>query len=317
MKSTLQVRVNAITVEAEGILALDLRPFDLASDLPAFTAGAHIDLCLPTGLVRSYSLLNNPCETHRYVVAINKDPKSRGGSKYIHESLREGDVLTIHAPCNHFQLNEGAARSVFIAGGIGITPLWSMIQHLESRNAAWELHYAARSRARCAFFEELNASGNERVNFYFEDQASPGLLDLEKLIRGIDADADIYCCGPASMLDAFVEACRDRKPETVHFEYFASATPPNIDGGFVVELARSGRSIEVDEGTTILDALLDAGVPAPYSCREGICGCCEIKVLEGVPDHRDRLLSEAERASNSSIFICCSGCKTPRLVLDL
>lgn len=319
MNKTLSVRVHAVRPEAEDILSFELRPESPADRLPAFTAGAHIDIHLPAGLVRPYSLLNDPAETHRYIVAVFKEPGSRGGSRHLHASVRAGDRLTIGVPRNNFELHQQAPHTVLIAGGIGITALWSMVQCLEARGESWELHYACRSPGRAALLDRIQAidPAGARVHLAWGDDPSHARLDIAAIVGAAPPGAHLYCCGPARMLSAFEAAAGGRPADTVHMEHFAPIQDAHTDGGFCVELARTGRTVDVKAGETILDALLDAGVIVPYSCGQGTCGCCEVKVLDGVPDHRDQILSEAERAGNASMFVCCSGARTSRLVLDL
>lgn len=318
--NTLQLRVKAITFEAAGINAYDLRPTQ-GGELPPFTAGAHIDLHLPNGLVRSYSLLNPQWERHRYVIAVNRDPASRGGSRLVHEAIRAGEIVTIGEPRNKFPLAEDAPHSVLIAGGIGVTPLWSMIQRLEELGRSWVLHYCARTREHAALLEpilELEAKRPGRVRLNFDQEPGGSLLDIAGVVGDAPGGTHFYCCGPVPMLGAFEAATAELAPEQVHLEYFAPAdVPAATAGGFVVELAKSGISVEVQAGQTILEALLDAGVDAAYSCQDGICGACETKVLEGLPEHRDSVLSKAEQDRNETMMICCSGSRTAKLVLDL
>jgi vanillate O-demethylase ferredoxin subunit len=309
-----------MTWEADGILSYELQPEPPRNGLPAFTAGAHIDLHLPNGMIRSYSLLNAPEERHRYVIGVNKDPQSRGGSRYMHETLRPGDTLTIGAPQNNFPLEESAALTVLVAGGIGITPIMGMIHRLRALGRPWRLYYAARTRKSAAFVDELHAlhgKGGAEVHINFDREPGARMLDVQGIVAALPAGAHIYCCGPVPMLDAFEAATGALPPERVHREYFAAREAAATEGGFTVELARSGRTLQVDSGKTILDCLLDAGLEPPYSCQEGVCGTCEVRVLQGVPDHRDLVLSEAERATNQRMMICCSGAKSGRLVLDL
>ncbi len=316
---SLDVRVHSITASADGIHLFDLRP--VGAPLPPFDAGAHVDLHLPNGIVRSYSLLNDPAERHRYVLGIHRDPASRGGSAWLHDTLRVADRLTIAAPRNHFPLDESAAHSVLIGGGIGVTPLWCMVQRLERLGLPWTLHYSARNRASAALVDELEAFaeqsriGHLRLNFGRE----PGgrRMDLGAIVRDAMDGSHFYCCGPIPMLDAFQQACGGVPEERVHFEYFAPKEDMAIaHGGFSVVLARSNKRILVAKDQTILDALRAEGVTVPSSCEQGICGACETAVLEGVPDHRDLVLSPKERASNKVMMICCSGAKSPSLVLD-
>ena len=319
MTDTLQVRIHSITEEARGIHSFDLRPA-AGAELPPFTAGAHIDIHLGNRLVRSYSLINPQGERHRYVIAVSKDPKTRGGSRYVHENLRVADTLAISAPRNNFALREDAVRTVFLAGGIGITPIWCMIQRLEALGRTWELHYCVRTREQAAFLEPLRALPGERVKFNFDHEPGGKLLDVAAVVAAIPAEAHLYCCGPAPMLAAFEAACARLPKEQVHVEYFTAKPEEPGAGGleqFTVVLKRSGREFVIPPGKTILETLLDAGLDVPYSCTQGVCGTCETPVLEGVPDHRDMLLTEEERAAGKTILICCSRSKTERLVLDL
>jgi tetrachlorobenzoquinone reductase len=315
----MQVRVKRISFEAETIHSYELVAPG-GGDLPAFTAGCHIDLHLPNGMIRSYSLVNDQSERNRYVVAVNKDVASRGGSHSVHETVRVGDILTISHPKNNFALQENAAHSVLIAGGIGITPLLSMIRRLEALGRPWELFYTVRTRSAAAFLDELDAlrfNGQANVHLNF-DQEPPGrLLDLPAIVTQAPKDAHLYCCGPVSMLEAFEAATTDRPTDHVHVEYFKAKEKPAVAGGFEVKLARCNRTIAVQAGKSILDALLDAGVAVSYACTEGVCGTCETRVIEGLPDHRDLFLSKEEQAANTTMMICCSGSKSPTLVLDL
>lgn len=318
----LDVLVQAITSEARGVLSLELRAAD-GGDLPAFTAGAHIDLHLPNGLVRSYSLVNPQGERHRYVVAVSLERNSSGGSQYLFEHQLVGQTLKVSPPRNNFSLIEDATHSVLIAGGIGITPLYAMVQRLEEIGASWELHYGARDRASAAFrepLEALEAARSGRVHFNFDDEAGR-MLDVARVVAGAPKDAHLYCCGPLPMLDIFKGATADRDPDTVHIEYFtapeATAASAEAVDSFTVELSRSGKSFEVAKGDSILGVLLDNGVRAASYCEEGTCGTCLVEVLEGEPDHRDFILSERERASNRMMCICVSGSKSKKLVIDL
>jgi vanillate O-demethylase ferredoxin subunit len=311
----IEVRVEDVAPLAQGIAAYDLRA-SAGGVLPPFAAGAHIDLYLPQGVVRSYSLVNPQDERHRYVIAVNRDAASRGGSAWVHDTLRAGSALSIGAPRNNFPLAEAASHSVFIAGGIGITPLWCMIQRLRALGRSWELVYCARTRAHAAFRTDLEALG-PAVRFNFDGEPGGRMLDLAATVAAAPPDADLYCCGPVPMLEAFERATADRPPSQVHVEYFSAKAPPASEGGYTLVLARSRLSFEVAKGKTIIDALIEKGFDAPYSCLEGVCGTCETRVIEGTPDHRDLVLSKAEREANRTMMICCSGSKTPKLVLDL
>jgi vanillate O-demethylase ferredoxin subunit len=317
---TLQVRVRAVTYEAEGILGLELVPMPPLRELPPFTAGAHIDLHLPNGLIRSYSLLNAPHERHRYLIGVNKDAQSRGGSRYLHEVLRAGDTLAIGTPRNNFPLDEASPMNVFIAGGIGITPLMGMIARSQALGTPWKLHYAARTRRNAAFLDTLHGYHNDpnvELSLNFDQEPGGRMLDLAAIVQSLPPGAHVYCCGPLPMLAAYEKATASLPPERVHMEYFAAKDAAATDGGFTVELARSGKSVQVRAGQTILDSLMDIGIEPPYACQEGICGTCEVRVIEGIPDHRDLVLSSAEKAANDRIMVCCSGSRSARLVLDL
>ena len=276
---------------------------------------SHIDLTLPNGLVRSYSLVNPQSERHRYVIAVQKDRASRGGSKWIHENFRAGDIVTVNGPRNNFALDENAEKSIFIAGGIGITPILSMIERMNALGRDWELIYCSRKRSGTAFLESLEKK--PQVRFNCDEEPGGKMLDIAAVVKAAPANSHLYCCGPLPMLEAFEKATKDLARERVHVEYFTAKEPPAVEGGFKVVLAKSGREFTVPPGKTILDTLRDSGLDIPYSCTEGVCGTCETKVLDGVPDHRDLILTEKERASNNTMMICCSGSKSEKLVLDL
>ncbi|OCC24437.1 hypothetical protein MB02_07625 [Croceicoccus estronivorus] len=313
------VRVAALVEDSEGVRIFDLRPLD-NGELPPFTAGAHIDVHAGPDLVRQYSLLNAPDERHRYVIAIALELESRGGSRHFHTNVKAGDVLTISAPRCHFALDESAAHTVLFAGGIGITPIWSMAQRLRHLGRSFELHYTAQRRGRAPLLDHLeNASIDavETIATYFSRDPGGKRPDVESIVRTAPPGSHFYCCGPGGLLDAFRAACGHLPPERVHFEQFTAVAPVADDGGFTVELARSKRTIEVLPGQTILDAIKEAGLRTTSSCREGICGSCETVVLAGTPDHRDAVLTDAEKAEGNVMMICCSGSCTPKIVLDL
>ncbi len=285
--------------------------------LPAAEAGAHLGLHLPGGIERQYSLVVADPRPRSYIVGVKKDVASRGGSKWIHENLRVGTTLIIDAPRNNFPLNENARQTLLFAGGIGITPIFCMLRRLEAIGASCELHYSCRSRADAPFLDEL--AGKSNVHLHFDDERNGGFLPISELVSAAPAGAHLYCCGPAPMLAAFEGAGRTagRPPDEIHVEYFTQKYEASTSGGFAVELARSRRELQIPHGKTILQVVREAGVDVAHSCEEGVCGSCETRVLEGTPDHRDSILSDAERARGKTMMICCSGSKTPRLVLDL
>ena len=315
--STISALVHTLRHEAEGIISVELRPWGDTVFAP-FEAGSHIDLHLPNGLVRSYSLLNAPSDQGRYVVGILRDRASRGGSRYVHEQLRVGTQLQISQPRNNFALDTRASHSVLVAGGIGITPIYCMFRQLLALGRSAELIYCARSRAEAALVEEITGLG-AKVLYHFNDEKG-GLPDLASYLGGRPADTHFYCCGPTPMLDAFEQACERLGYPHAHIERFsATEVAPSADAqdSYSVELSKSGKTVSVEPGWNLLDVLLEAGCDIEYSCREGVCGSCETRVLEGDVDHRDGVLTKAERAANKSMMVCVSGCKSRRLVLDL
>lgn len=316
--------MHSLRYEAIDIISVDLRRKD-GGELPAFTAGAHIDLQLPNGMMRSYSLLNDPRETHRYVLGILKDKSSRGGSRCVHEQLRIGTELTIKEPRNHFELEESASHSVLIAGGIGITPLLAMARRLSALGRSFEVHILARARPNAAFVEDIQGlGGTVKLRFDVEQGGPPDLKALlantmEKAGQAA-RDWHFYACGPAVMLDAFEKSCADLALPHAHLERFTAVEQAASDqarGDYTVVLNKSGKTVSVRSGFSLLQALKDAKVAVSTSCEEGICGSCEVKVLEGEPDHRDSVLSASEKKANKAMMVCVSGCKSERLVLDL
>jgi len=307
------MRLAAIRYGAAAINLYEFVPLDGVA-LPSFSAGSHVDVHLPDGLVRQYSLCNPQGETHRYVVGVKRDANSRGGSSFLHDQLRVGMVLQLGAPRNNFPLHEDATASVFIAGGIGVTPIACMVDRLRQLGRAWELHYAVRRRDEAAFLRELAGDG---LHLHVDEEHGGAPLDVAAIVRFAPAQAHLYCCGPAPMLDAFETAAKERPAALLHVERFTPAQAAALEGGFTVKLARCGRSLSVAPGHTILETLRAAGIEVPASCEQGICGTCETRVLGGTPDHRDSLLSDDEKQANKVMMICCSGSKQDLLVLDL
>ena len=319
--STLKARVQVMRFEADGIISVEFRPASADVSFPPFDAGSHIDLHLPNGLVRSYSLINPAGESGRYVVGVLDDRKSRGGSRYVHEQLRVGQTIEISAPRNNFALHEDAGRSVLVSGGIGVTPIFCMLQRLTSLGRPVELVYCARSRREAAFIDANEALADRvRLSWHFDDeQGAPP--DLAGLLAERGADTHYYCCGPTPMLDAFEAACERLGYAQAHIERFAAVAvePSASDTGFEVHCEKSGRTVEVPAGKSILDALIDAGLEPDHSCKEGICGACESAVLafDGELEHHDGILSKAERQAGKSMMICVSRCSGRKLVLDI
>lgn len=318
MSQTLQAFVHTLRYEAQDIIGIELRPVD-GVVFPPHTAGAHIDLHLPNGLSRSYSLLNRPDDSGRYVIGVLKDKASRGGSRAVHEQLRVGMKIEIAPPRNNFPLHEDAAHTVLVAGGIGITPILCMARRLTQLGKPCEMLYFARSRKSAAFMDEVKALGIA-VHWHFDEEQG-GPPDLKALLGARGGEGrHYYACGPSVMLDNFVATCESLGYANAHIERFAAVEHKPADDAkksFSVELKRSGRVIEITPDKSVLRTLLDAGIDVDHSCEEGVCGACETKVLEGVPDHRDSVLSASEQASNKMMMVCVSGCKSERLVLDL
>ncbi len=317
---TMRVRVERIIPEAE-----DIRSYEFVDpegrELPAFTAGAHVDVHLPGGLVRQYSLANDPAEQHRYVVAVLHEPEGRGGSADLHDHVREGDLLTISPPLNNFPLTAEAGKHLLIAGGIGITPILSMVRELGRLGADYHLHYCTRAPEKTAFHALLSSPPfNDRVSFHFDGGDPSKGLDVAGLLRPYELGLHLYCCGPTGLMAAVRDAAAHWPAGTVHFEYFEIdpelAAGSGVDAPFEVEIENSGAVHQIPADRTILDVLRAAGHDLPSACEEGICGTCITEVAAGEIDHRDMVLDEDEHAAGDLMTICCSRGKG-RLVLKL
>lgn len=316
--SRLTLVVSDLQAEARDVMLVELRAQNGAA-LPAFEPGAHLEIDLGSGRIRHYSLTNDWRERDRYVIGVGRVAAGRGGSAYIHQSLRCGMPLQVSAPRNNFPLAPAGESHLFIAGGIGVTPFMSMIRWCEAQGRPWRLVYAARNGQRAAFHETLREYG-ERVHFHFDDQAG-GFLDVRPWLSE-RAGQHIYCCGPQALMQAVQTHAAHLPPQTMHFEYFAA---PSVDadsttaaaGEFRVELRQSHRSFTVPADRSILEVLEANGIELPFSCREGLCGTCETPVCEGEVEHRDYVLSQEQRAAGKSMMICVSRAVSPVLVLDL
>lgn len=308
------VVVTAVRKETLSVVTLELQPTN-GEPLPAFSPGAHIDLHLQDGLIRSYSLINES-DGKSYTVAVLKNINGNGGSRYVHERLHTGVALEISHPRNHFKLNEGGSKSVLIAGGIGVTPIWAMRNWLLAKNMSMSLLYCARSSEEAAFYSELRDTIGVSIHLDTERGGAP---DLFAYLKDESPDSDFYCCGPAPMLSAFETACKKLGFKNVHLERFAAEGPIETaqKNEYEVTLASTGRIIKIASGTSLLETLENSGVKVDSACREGICGTCETRVLAGTPLHRDSILSDEERNSNTTMMICVSGCAGRSLVLDL
>ncbi len=316
----IKVRVRSKCVEASSICSFELVRTD-GGVLPGFSAGSHIDVHLPDGIIRQYSLCNEPSEQHRYVIAVLEDAASRGGSKAMHELVHEGSELVISTPRNHFQLAHPPQKSLLLAGGIGITPVLCMAERLSALGESFELHYGARSEAAMAFRERIAGSAfAQHAHFHFDDGAPAQKFDLGALLGNPGADTHLYVCGPKGFMDAVLNTARSAGwPEArLHYEFFSAAvTRSDADGNFEVKLASSGKCITVHKDKTVVQALAAAGVDVLVSCEQGVCGTCLTRVLEGECDHRDMYLTEEEQAKNDQFTPCVSRARSPVLVLDL
>ncbi|WLG53539.1 PDR/VanB family oxidoreductase [Pseudomonas sp. FP1742] len=300
--------------------ALDICSYELASveghALPAFSAGAHIDVHLLGGIVRQYSLCNRPDEHQCYRIGVLKDAASRGGSKSLHEHIHVGDRLQISAPRNLFPLVPQARRSLLFAGGIGITPILSMAEHLAHEGAEFELHYCARSHQHAAFVERLKSSPfADRVHLHFDS-----VLDITAILANPQADQHLYTCGPGGFMQHVLDGAiaQGWAEENLHREHFSAApVDTRADGSFSIKLGSTGQVFEVPADKTAVQVLQSHGIEVAISCEQGICGTCLTRVLEGIPDHRDLFLTEDEQAANDQFTPCCSRARSAMLVLDL
>jgi len=315
-KATIRVQVARKWPAADGIAGFELRP--IKGLLPTFQPGAHIDVHLPNGLIRQYSITNGPGESDSYVIGVKLERDSKGGSTCLHETVREGDLLAISEPRNNFPLRRDAVQTLFIAGGIGITPLLAMAQALKNQSLAHELHYFAQNEAQLAFPEKTSTLGASLKPHLGLSPDQTGAM-LREILSGYGPDKHVYLCGPGPMLEAARHIAAEMGwPETaVHFEYFKNTNIIDDSTSFEVALARSCMTLTVPAGKTILEVMRDAGIDMPSSCEQGACGTCLATVIEGEPDHQDVYLNDAERKSGTKIMTCVSRAKSARLVLDL
>lgn len=321
MRDLIGVRVVGIRIEAERVRSLELASPD-GSSLPSWDPGAHIDVVLPSGLVRQYSLCSDPGDTRTYRIAVLEVPAGRGGSAEVHRGISVGQRLQISTPRTTFPLVP-ASRYLVIAAGIGVTPMLSIAAALAKRGEPVQFVYAGASLARMALVDEVLALRAAGVNVWVNADDTRGRVNFAGLIDA-SADSTVYACGPSGLLDSLRRLMAERH-QPLFVERFGQGTPTTVQGaddvsdrgGFEVELARSELVVEVAPDRSILDAVRTAGVDPPSSCEQGVCGTCETKVLSGEVDHRDQLLSPAERAAGATMMICVSRARSPRLVLDL
>lgn len=316
----MKLTVESITPEAPGILAFRLVD-PAGAPLPPYVAGAHVDVTVPGGITRQYSLCGDPRDTSAYLIAVKREAGSRGGSRALHDEVKPGSTLEIGTPRNLFALDPAATEHILFGAGIGITPLLSMAYALEQEGGRYTLHYFARGAddaAFCALLSSAPFSG--KVQFHYGVQRDAIATRLDECLAGADASAHVYTCGPAPFMDLVVErAALGRPAEAIHLEHFKAdpVSPAGEQHAFELKLASSGRLLAVPQGTSIVDVLAEAGIEIDTSCREGICGTCIVPVLEGEPDHRDQCLSKKEKAANDQICACVSRSRSAMLVLDL
>jgi ferredoxin-NADP reductase len=315
---TTELIVRRRTTPADGVVVLDLADPE-NQELPRWEPGAHIDLVLTDDITRQYSLCGDPRDSGVWRVGVLLDPDSRGGSRYVHENLEEGTKVRVRGPRNHFPLVD-APRYRFIAGGIGITPIFAMLEEVERDGDDWTLLYGGRTRASMALVDELVERYPDRVTIWPQDER--GFLDLAALLKDPQDDTLVYCCGPEGLLAAVENQCAHWPAGALHIERFAAKAPTAEEAAaaldhFEVVCHRTGVTLEITSDQSILEVLEESDVPIMASCYEGLCGSCEARVLEGTPDHRDSVLSDAEKAAGEVMLVCVSRSRTERLVLDL
>ncbi|NMO04468.1 oxidoreductase [Gordonia sp. TBRC 11910] len=317
---SLELVVTRVSLEADDVISVTLA--DAAGrKLPDWRPGAHLELVLPSGLLRQYSLCGDSRDTFSYTVAVLREAGGRGGSRELHDTGLVGKRLRVNGPRNHFELVP-SRRHVFIAGGIGVTPILAMVRSLAD-DASWSLHYGGRTASSMAFVTELSAIGGPRVSLVPQDER--GLLDVDAILADADESTAVYCCGPAPLLAAVTDAHARLAPDaSLHIERFAASSPGSgtpaaagDDKPVEVLLRRSGLTLNVAPDRSILDAIRDVVPGMPYSCTEGYCGSCEVAVLEGTPDHRDEILTPQERERGTTMFPCVSRALSEQLVLDI
>lgn len=309
----MQVMVRQLRWEAAGVVSVEFSAAD-GSELPPWRPGAHVELALPTGIVRQYSLCGSPDDRSRYRIGVLRERASRGGSEYVHAFLRPGQPVRLRGPSDNFGFRQEKAY-LFIAGGIGITPILAMVRQAVAWGVPWQLLYGGRTAGSMAFLDELAGHADD-VRLYPGDRG--GRIPLDEWLERPRPDTAIYACGPESLLTAVEDGAAHWAPGSVRLERFRPRPrPAHPDTEVEVVCARSERTVTVPAGRTILSALEDAGLPVTGSCREGVCGTCETRVLDGEPDHRDDILTAEDRAAGDRMYLCVSRARSGRLVLDL
>lgn len=311
------VEIISHQVVAEDVVALELAARS-GEQLAPFSAGSHIDVEVSAGVIRQYSLCNDPVETHRYRLGVLLEPNSKGGSEAIHSKVAKGAEIRIGEPRNYFPLLENADHTLLLAGGIGITPLMAMAYRLRQLGSHFDLHYCVRTRGRAAFRDELRSMLGDRLHLHIDDEGGRNSLDLKQLLTDAGSKAHVYACGPTGFLTHIRETAKEagRPDHLQHFEFFA-ADPEMSGQPFRIVANRSGKELFVPSDKSILEVLTEAGIPVASSCHAGVCGSCITDVVEGVPDHRDHVLTTDEKDGNRKITVCCSRSLSEVLVLDI
>ncbi|RZL85319.1 MAG: oxidoreductase [Rhodococcus sp. (in: high G+C Gram-positive bacteria)] len=314
-EAELHLRARTRDIGADDVVVLELEE-PTGAPLPRWEPGAHIDLCLPNGLTRQYSLCGDPTDRSSYRVGILRDPESRGGSVYVFDNLHPETEVIARGPRNHFPL-QPSPRYVFIAGGIGVTPILSMITAADAAGADWELHYGGRNRRSMCFVDELTAIAGNRLTLYPQDEV--GLIDLDSLLRTPRTDTLVYGCGPGPLLQAIEDHTTAWPTGTVHMERFEPKEFDDDAGAdsFEIELAESGKVLVVPPDKSVLEVLEDADVEVYSSCQDGTCGTCETPVVAGEVAHRDSIMTADEQAANDRMYVCVSRALCGRLVLGI
>ncbi|MGY2337671.1 PDR/VanB family oxidoreductase [Pseudomonas sp. SDO5532_S415] len=316
----LELVVKQIRMEANGVNSYEFVTTD-GSSLPPFTAGAHIDVHVGSGVIRQYSLCNAPSERHRYVIAVLKDPNGRGGSTAVHETIKVGDRVRVSVPRNNFELHSGSTKVMLLAGGIGVTPMKSMAHQLEAQNIAYEMYYCAKGPEFAAFqaeLEEMAKSG--RISFHFDGGDPGNKLDIPSILKNPEAACDLYYCGPGGFMQACKDASEHWPSGTVHCEHFKApvkqdTAQPAVVGGFIAEIASTGEKLAVGPDQSLAEVLNNAGHSVETSCQSGLCGTCKVRYLAGDVDHQDFILDESERPEFLTVCVSRATCGT--LLLDL
>jgi vanillate O-demethylase ferredoxin subunit len=317
MAGLISVKLGRVSQEAKGIKSFSLVSAD-GEELPGFTPGAHIDVHLSEEIVRQYSIYNSPAETDCYRIAVQREDQGRGGSKAMHDLVKPGEILEISTPRNHFPLSDDANHYILLAGGIGITPILAMARQLAASNASFEMHYCTRNPELAAFKDILGGAGlKEHVVFHFDDGPAEQLLDLNALLATHSDGTEVYMCGPTGFMNAVKKASEHWPAEAINMEFFAKdpSHDTSKNTSFKIELAKTQKTLDVPADKSILEVLAEHGIFMPSVCKQGVCGTCVAKLIDGEPDHRDTVLKEKQR--NKMILTCCSRSKSDTLVLNL